>query len=722
MFPLGTHVYREPCVDLDGVIRDLQIVKDHGFNLIKIQQTWSTDERIEGKIDLGRIERIIQRAGELDLGVYLGLTMEQAPAWFWRKFPDASPVAANGLRVNDPTQYCLPGDGKPGPCWHHPQARLAAERFIAGLVQRLSPFDNIWVWNVWQEIGFGNGPPGLCYCEHTLDAFRSWLKTRYESIEALNRAWLTGFGNWEEVEPSRGVTSVPITIDWRYFMDNVYLSEVLAWKTRAIKANDKQCRPVFSHIAIADIGRGSDWRWADSADFFGDSKYPGFGVVEDWAEPPGKRTDRGVTLSHEICNYFQLNTDYVRSAARGRKIWAAEFQGGPISSNTLYSGRVPDGDDIRRWMLGGLAAGLNGISFWNHRAETFWGEGNGFGLLDPRGDSTPRIREAGRVGAALNRFADLFSRGETVNRQVAILVNDDLYHFAQASGGHAPKHLSFGIRGHYARLWHMGIWVDFVDAQQVMSGELRKYKAAILPVPFSLDGGLFAHLADYVKEGGMLISDASPGRFDRYGFCPRKEMVRGGEAVFGVAHEHLHMVREPEDGHSHWTPREKVWGDFLPATIFEGIGSCSGAKLRASVFVQTLKPITAETILGLNGATVGSLNVYGKGTAILIGTFAGHSFSSHALKEPENLFNFLLSRAGVEGETFGGLLRRRRAMGRLEAWFLMNVTPHILTETIPLEGHTLVSDLLNDTLIESNASSVSVRVSPYSLGCLVVRS
>ena len=433
VFPIGTHVYREPCRDLESVLRDLKVVKDQGFNLIKIQQVWSASEKTEGRIDLEPIERIIDRAMELNLGVYLGLTMEQAPAWLWKKFPDASPVMANGLRVNDPTQYCLPSDGKPGPCWHHPQARHAAERFMTEMVRRLSRFDNIWVWNIWQEIGLGNEASPICFCEHTLKAFRSWLQTRYETLQTVNRLWGTNYGAWDEIEPPRAFVSVPITIDWRYFMDDVYLPEVLAWRSRIIKENDPRQRPVFSHCAVPEIGRGSDWRWAEAADFFGESYYPAWNVLDDWEERSHNRSDRDVTLSHEICHYIQLNTDYIRGAARNRPIWAAEFQGGPITTSSLYIGRIPDPDDIRRWMLSGVAAGLSGISFWNHRAEVFWNECNGFGLLDARGDSTPRIRTAGRIGRALNRFANLFSRGETPKAPVAILVNEELYHFAKAT-------------------------------------------------------------------------------------------------------------------------------------------------------------------------------------------------------------------------------------------------------------------------------------------------
>jgi hypothetical protein len=56
-------------------------------------------------------------------------------------------------------------------------------------------------------------------------------------------------------------------------------------------------------------------------------------------------------LLAEMWNGVALNYDHVRSCnRRGRPVWAAEFQGGPVSTD-LHKGRVPFSDDVRRWML-----------------------------------------------------------------------------------------------------------------------------------------------------------------------------------------------------------------------------------------------------------------------------------------------------------------------------------------------------------------------------------
>jgi len=726
VFPFGTHVYREPYQDQEELLSDLPLLKRLGFTMVKIQESWAIDEPREGQYDFSRIERVIARAGELGLGVYLGLTMEQAPAWMWKRYPDAYLVYANGLAHNDPTQYCLPADGKPGPCWDHPGAREAGERFVAALAGRLGRFENIWAWNTWQEIGFWpneDGVLGFCYCPHTLERFRVWLFGRYGSLDALNAAWYSAYTAWDDIEPPRRYASVPPFVDWRLFMDNVYISRALEWKTRALKEHDPRGRPVFSHVAAPRVGAGAEWRWSRVGDFFGNSNYPAWSPFDPWddATAAGDRSWQTSAL-YELWNGVMLRGDLTRSATgRDRAFWGAEFQGGPISTH-LHLGRVPTAADIRRWTLAGLAAGMNGISFWNHRAERLWGECNGFGLLDARGETTERIEQAGRIARAINRAPEVFSLGQPPRAEVALLVNDDLYHFCQGTGDGAAELLSYNTRGHYARLWRLGVAVDFVAAEEVAAGALSSYKVAILPTPLALDAAYFAHLRRFVEEGGTLISDACPGRFDRYGFCPRAQMVDGAEELFGARHQSVRIVREP-DGATRWTPPERGYGEYAPPTVLEGVGDDGDHGLRASFYLQTLTPTTGQAILRAGEAVAGVRNAVGQGTAILLGTFAGMCATAHAHAEGDLFVEGLLADVGVRPDRAGRLLRRRRVLDDRAAWFLINPTDAAVTETVDLEGFAAARLLLDDAPAEPAepaGGSVTVTVEPLGVTCLLL--
>jgi len=123
LFPLGTHLCREPMPAMDELKRDMENVRRHGFNLIKLQEHWAVDEPLEGGYDFSRYHELMEHAAKLDLGIYLGLTCEQAPMWLWQKHPGCRMVDKEGKPVAYQATSTLPADGKPGPCYDHDGAR-----------------------------------------------------------------------------------------------------------------------------------------------------------------------------------------------------------------------------------------------------------------------------------------------------------------------------------------------------------------------------------------------------------------------------------------------------------------------------------------------------------------------------------------------------------------------------------------------------------------------
>ncbi len=721
LFPFGAHVYREPCLDLDGVLRDLPLLKKLGFNMIKVQEHWAADEKREGEYDFSRVERVVRRAGELGMGVYLGLTMEQAPAWLWRKHPDCHFVYSDGRRHSQPALYTIPMDGKPGPCWDHPGARAAATRFIAELARCLGAHENIWAWNTFQEIGFWPnkaGKLGFCYCPHTLARFREWLRDRHGSLAALNAAWQSHFGAWEEVEPPRREEPLAPFIDWRYFMDDVYMARQLEFKTKALRENDPLKRPVFSHADTPRVGSGAEWRWARTGDFFGTSNYPKWNNGHPWDDPV--KSESAARLN-EIREEMMLCTDMARSAnGRDRALWGAEFQGGPISTS-LHIGRRPTPAELRAWMLAGLAGGMTGISFWNHRVERFWKEGNGFGLLDPLGDHSERMQAVSEIGRAIQRQGAFFAQSQPPPAQVAILVNEDLYHFFQACNGDVVEHYQYNMRGWHARLWRTGIAVDFLDAREVARGALEQYRAAILTMPLSLDEAYFQHLVAYALGGGTLIAEAGPGRWDKYGWTTLTQLVEGGETFFGARHKDLSMTREPGE-RRRWMPQERHFGEFDPPTLLHGCGDFDAMSLRAHFYLQRLQPTGGEAILRSEGAVCGVTNAAGAGRSVLLGTFLG--FGALACREhdgdTDRFLETLLAKAGVLPDRCGALLRRRRVHAGREAWFFINPAHEPVTERVDKAGYSEVIDLLGDCVLDEDGHSFTARVAGTSLACALL--
>jgi beta-galactosidase GanA len=472
---------------------------------------------------------------------------------------------------------------------------------------------------------------------------------------------------------------------------------------------------VFAHKAAAAIGSGQDWTYARCQDFLGSSSYPAWFPFHAWddAYPRDNAPERHASLLAEMWSYVALNFDIIRSANRpGSPVWAAEFQGGPVSMG-MHKGRVPSPDDIRRWMLTAVCSGVSAISFWVTRAEIAAGETNGFSLLDSAGDSTPRLEEAGRVGQALNRYADLFGVPSWGGAEVGILVNE-WNHACCASLNEAAGHLSYSTRGWHRLLWEAGIPVDFVELSFASEDELAKYKALVLPVPLSISEEFAGKLTRYVQGGGHLISEAAPGRLDEHAFANRGELSPILAELFGVRHCSIQMVCEPAKA-ARWMPIQRTWGEFLPAAVLEGVAELAGQSVRANVYIETYTCQDSQPILTYQGAAAGTVRRVGEGAAWLLGTYLGHSGTAYCDERSVRLVRSLLAQCGVKPPHAGRLVVRRRVIPGKTALLLSNLTPDEITETIET-GAAQVEDLLGEPFerqegrVTLTAQSLDVRV------------
>jgi beta-galactosidase len=686
---LGTHLCRFPMPATKEMFADMENLKNHGFNLIKIQTHWAIDEPIKGKYEFERYDSIVQHAKDLGLFVYMGLTLEQAPAWLYEKYPDCRMVGRNGLPIKYETQYTLPSDGKPGPCFDHPEAMKRQIKYIQAFVRHFAAYENILVWNTWQEIAYwAEGPVGsdVCYCENTQRHFRKWLKNKYGTLENLNMIWGANYGEWEQVVPHRqSPIGLPVDKDFRTFMENEHIAQTLKARYKAIKEIDPLKRPVFAHKGGVNIGSGQDWTYARCEDFMGSSCYPAWTSFRPWddnSQPRVYPPKKYETLYNEMWSNVALSFDYLRcSNPDGNPVWAAEFQGGPVMSG-FQKGRVPSASDIRRWMLTAMSSGVTTISFWVTRAEIMAQENNGFSLLDSKGNTTERFEEASRIGQLLRKHSDLFASPSKPKAKVGIIINEENYQFCKTFNA-TDRHLSYSLRGWYHMLWRNEYPVDFVNITDIDESSSAQYSALILPFPLSLSDNFAVKLKNYITGGGNLICEGSAGRINENSLAVRGEISPVIAEMAGAEQKNFILVPEPNNEHR-WTPQERTWGEFGPVTWMEGTGDFSDMKLLANYYLQTFICKRGIPIFLTGNDVSACVNQVGKGKIWLLGTFIGHNGTAYYTPAILDVVNKFMKLSGIVPQRIGNLLIQKRIRDSKEAWIITNPTDSDIKESFDI--------------------------------------
>ena len=777
LFPLGSHLCREPMPPMGELKRDMEILKNKGFNLIKLQENWMLDEPAEGVYKFEKYHELIAHAGRLDMGVYLGLTCEQAPNWLWEKHPGCRMEHKDGTMATYQAQSTLPADGKPGPCYDDPGAMADQLRFIKKLVAELGEHENIVVWNTWQEIGYwadwlSGGP--VCYCPNTIAFYRRWLESVYGSIDALNEHWNVRYGSFGSIVPDRGVRGGPLpqVYYFKYFMDNVQTANVLARRCETIKEADAFGRPVFAHKGAPELGSGMDWTYARTQDFIGISNYPAWGCGHAWDDfRQAGRLPRHEALLTEMWDGLSYKMDFIRSASRaGAPVWAAEYQGGPVSTD-YHVGRVPDAADMRRWMLTTMSAGATAISFWITRAEIMAPETNGFALLDSVGETTERLEEASRVGRALAGRPDLFAANNRPQADAAILVNEWNYQLLRCMN-FAPGAYLYDMRGWYKTMWSAGISCDFVEASQLDEPRIGNYKAIVAPFALSMSDGVARALLRYAEGGGNLILEGGCGRLNETAYAVRGQMNGYLREALNVGVTRHALVREPSGGAEaddagksgtggagagdagaggaggagsgdagaggaagagfqaaggmsngsvadRWSQPERTWGEYEEAGYLEGSGALENARLRASVFVETYQADDADVCFRWGGRPAGVRRRAGGGRIWLIGTALGPSATAYADEDSKKAAAGILGLCGVRPAHPGRLLVQKRAGDAREAWFITNPYKEAVTEAVALPEGATAQDLLGGPL-DIGAGAVTLTVAPLDVRVIIV--
>ncbi|MGZ5440030.1 MAG: beta-galactosidase, partial [Candidatus Aminicenantales bacterium] len=323
--------------------KDIDQIKRLGFNTVRTWIEWTACEKTEGKYDFSALELLTDLAGEAGLRVIVQVYIDSAPDWVGVSLPDSKFVSSNGVAVES--------QASPGFCFDHAGVQEKILSFFKAAARAVKGKPAFYGWDLWSEPHIINwaevyyvgdlSSVQFCYCHSTQARFREWLKKKYGTIEALNKAWYRTLASFDEVQPPRFGTILTFTdyIDWKEFISDK-LAEDLALKAAAVKSVLPDT-VVTSHSAGPGIFTRPDWsgtpddrKMSDSVDFYGASIYPKHAwTIKPWSP-----------------FYRSSGLDFVRSMGIGNGgFYIGELQAGYGVFGMKMSLPVV-GTDTRDWM------------------------------------------------------------------------------------------------------------------------------------------------------------------------------------------------------------------------------------------------------------------------------------------------------------------------------------------------------------------------------------
>ncbi|MFJ5613156.1 beta-galactosidase [Streptomyces sp. NPDC093221] len=459
---------------------DEELMRRAGVNLVTLNVFgWAELEPEPGRYDFAPLDARLERLHAAGVAVDLATPTAQPPPWFGLAHPDALPVTPDGTRLTHGSRdtYCLAA----------PAYRQAARAVAEALAARYGEHPAVALWHVHNEYAT------VCHCEHAADAFRRWLRERYGTLEAVNRAWGTAFwsqryGAWEQIQPPRATQWRPNpgqVLDFRRFWSDLALTAYRKQRD-AIRAHSRV--PVTTNVMLPGYQVLDLWAFGREVDLVGVDHYP---------DAPG--LDAAADTA--------FGADRARSFGGGRP-WLLIEQ----ATSTVYAGDLvlpKEPGDILRHSLSHIARGSEGVLFFQWRQSPAGAEIWHSAMVPHAGPDTRIFRETVETGRAVAALAEV--TGSTVRARAAVLHDPDVWWALDTPVLPTPElpYLPALKRAHRA-LWDAGITTDFAHP----SADLSAYRLVLAPSLHLVSEESAAALTAYVEGGGTLLVECFSGAVD----------------------------------------------------------------------------------------------------------------------------------------------------------------------------------------------------------------
>ena len=475
--------YYDEYMPYDRIDTDFQMMKDAGFNVIRIaESTWSTWEPSDDVYDFSHLHRMLDKATEYGINVIVGTPTYAIPPWLYKKYPDIMAVTSNGpllyghRQLHDIT---------------NPHFRFHAERIIRKLMEEVRDYDCVIGYQLDNET---RAADAASYATQKL--FIDKMKKKYPDINEFNKEfgldyWSNKIDSWEDFPDIRGTINGSLSAAYKRFLRDE-ITDYLSWQASIIREYKREEQFITHNFDYSWIGHSFGIQ--PLVNQFDAAKCMDIAGVDIYH--PCKDELTGATISFggavgralKKDNYLVLETE-----AQGRSDWLA------------YKGQ------LRMNAYSHLASGALSVMYWHWHSihnsfETYWK-----GILSHNLKANATYKELSDFRHEMLKIEDRIRGLKKVNKVAIIIDNQSLTGIEEFpvrdDSGLDYNHI---LRWFYDACYELNIECDLVSVEDTFD----KYQMLIVPALYSASCETLNKIKDYIYSGGHAIIGFKSGFSD----------------------------------------------------------------------------------------------------------------------------------------------------------------------------------------------------------------